>query len=171
MKLNNPITLSAFSNTRGESIPGFSFRSAVAPTLCTLELVEEGDVIVSYIHNGEKKNNTYTGVDSLSLFVVADAGTIVRVKANLQNLYCNTNQLQELNVSGLTNLQNLDCSTNHKILSIRYNAIKKAPSNSIADLITDATATDGTVYLDADDEYYSTVADAATAKGWTVAEL
>ena len=41
----------------------------------------------------------------------------------------------------------------------------------IATAITDTTAADGTVYTDSAADYYSTIADAATAKGWTIEQL
>lgn len=57
------------------------------------------------------------------------------------------------------------------IKEIYFRATDSSYSTQIATLITNADAADGVVYLNSDDAYYQTVADAATAKGWTIEAL
>lgn len=54
---------------------------------------------------------------------------------------------------------------------IKYAATNEDVSTAIADAITNATAADGTVDTDSEGAYYSTIADAATAKGWTIEQI
>ena len=54
---------------------------------------------------------------------------------------------------------------------IKYAAINSNVSNYLATLISAASSSDGVLYTDANGAYYSTIADAATAKGWTIAQL
>ena len=57
------------------------------------------------------------------------------------------------------------------ITSIYYPANNNSVSTEIANAITNANADDGTVYTKSNGTYYNTIADAATAKGWTIQEL
>lgn len=52
-----------------------------------------------------------------------------------------------------------------------FRATIQAASESLADYIGYSSETAGTVYLNSDDAYYQTVADAATAQGWTIEAL
>ena len=83
--------------------------------------------------------------------------------------YCSS--LQELNLSTNTALTSLDCSYCYALQELKYPATNSDISTAIANAITNATAADGTVYTDSDGAYYSTIADAATAKGWTIEQL
>ena len=47
----------------------------------------------------------------------------------------------------------------------------RVSGKTLEDAITNATAADGTVYTDNAADYYSTISDAATAKGWTIEQL
>jgi hypothetical protein len=90
----------------------------------------------------------------------------------LTNLNCHScSALQELNLSTNTALTSLDCSSCSALQIIYYPATNEDVSTAIADEITAATAADGTVYTDSNADYYSTIADAATAKGWTIEQL
>ena len=89
----------------------------------------------------------------------------------LQTLYCGGTSITELNLAANTALQYLDCNNCTSLSNISYPATNGDVSTSIAGAITDADAADGTVYTDSAADYYSTIADAATAKGWTIAQI
>ena len=87
--------------------------------------------------------------------------------------------LETLGCSGCTGLASLDLSTNtalgtlsckllDSITEIKTLATNEDVATAVAGAITGANADDGKVYVSSDDTYYSTVADAAVAKGWTV---
>ena len=82
--------------------------------------------------------------------------------------YCSN--LQSLDLSSSALLNNLTISSS-SITEIKYPATEQSVSTAIANAITAATAADGTVYTDSQGAYYSTIADAATAKGWTIEQL
>ena len=79
--------------------------------------------------------------------------------------------LTALDLSTNTALTSLNCSDCTGLTKIKYHATNSDVSTAIAGAITDATAADGTVYTDSAGAYYSTIADAATAKGWTIEQL
>ena len=89
----------------------------------------------------------------------------------LQTLYCGGTSITELNLAANTALQTLDCNSCTSITDIYYPATNSDVSTAIAGAITNATAADGTVYTDSAADYYNTIADAATAKGWTIEQL
>ena len=89
----------------------------------------------------------------------------------LQTLDCGGTSITELNLAANTALQTLDCNSCTSIDNIYYPGTQEQPSTAIAGVITAATAADGTVYTDSAGAYYSTIADAATAKGWTIEQL
>lgn len=86
------------------------------------------------------------------------------------NLYKLT-QLETLDMSGCELIDDFQRTDITAIKTVKYRAINQTPSNLVASMITQADANDGTVYLNSADPYYQTVADAATAKGWTVLDL
>ena len=79
--------------------------------------------------------------------------------------------LQELNLSTNTALTSLTCGWFEKTNTIYYPGTNSDVSTAIANAITDANIDNGTVYTDSAGAYYSTIADAATAKGWTIEQL
>ena len=79
--------------------------------------------------------------------------------------------LTTLDLSANTALTSLVIGGSESITTIKYPATNEDVSTVIADVITDATAADGTVYTDSAGAYYSTIATAATAKGWTIEQL
>ena len=90
----------------------------------------------------------------------------------LTQLECNScYALTALDLSKNTSLTELDCSSCAKLVSISYPATKSDVSATIAGAITAADSTTGTVYTDSAGAYYSTIADAATAKGWTIEQI
>ena len=96
----------------------------------------------------------------------------VSKNTNITTLECgDCYTLTALDVSKNTAITTLNCSDCEKLVSISYPATNENVSAAIAGAITDATAADGTVYTDSEGAYYSTIADAATAKGWTIEQL
>lgn len=103
--------------------------------------------------------------------------------SNIQSINVSSNfNLQSANFSGNIILQIVDLSKNAALASLNLNydsnlttlyypATNDTVSTAIAGAITAATAADGTVYTDSAGAYYSTIADAATAKGWTIEQL
>ena len=90
----------------------------------------------------------------------------------LTDLKCNNcSALTALDLSKNTALTTLDCSSCYKLVSISYPATNEDISTAVAGAITDAEYGNGTVYTDSDGAYYSTIATAATAKGWTIEQL
>ena len=101
--------------------------------------------------------------------------TSLDVSANtaLTTLNCqNCTSLQILNMSTNTLLDsNSRISSLYQIKAIYYPATNDYISNRISTVISQAQAADGTVYTDSAADYYQTIADAATAKGWTIEQL
>ena len=92
--------------------------------------------------------------------------------AALTELYCyGCNALQKLNLSTNTTLTQLSCTNCFKINTIYYPATNGSVSSAIAGAISNSEADDGTVYTDSQGAEYSTIATAATAKGWTIEQL
>ena len=90
----------------------------------------------------------------------------------LQSLDCNSCQgLTSLDLAANTQLQTLYCNSCQGLTSISYPATNENVSTKVARAITDADAADGTVYTDSAATYYDTIATAATAKGWTIAQI
>ena len=90
----------------------------------------------------------------------------------LQTLDCSgISGLTSLDLAANTALQYLYCGSCTGLTSIKYGASNSDVSTAIAGAITAATAADGTVYTDSQGAYYSTIADAATDKGWTIEQL
>ena len=68
-------------------------------------------------------------------------------------------------------VQTIDLSGSTAIAEIYYSGKNEAVATSIAQAIASSSEAHGTVYTDSTSEYYSTIATAATAKGWTIAQL
>ena len=153
-----------------------------------------GEIKVSSIKNGAPLVETYTDLDGETLSIQADANTqiiisgveitgceigenVAYTKISVKNtaltqLNCNScYALTALDVSKNTALTQLDCNNCAKLVSISYPATNEDVSTAVAGAITAADATDGTVYTDSAATYYSTIADAATAKGWTIEQI
>ena len=140
--------------------------------LDTISIEGKGQYI--YMLNGSRVVVELEDDFSGSIYVPnADAGSklIVRGEAITEISQDEQQTLTTLDVSGLTALTNLYCDYNQLIETVRFNATKQSPANAVAGLITNADSTTGTVYLNSSDTYYSTVANAATAKGWTIEAL
>ena len=125
--------------------------------------------------------NDCTGLTSLDLSTNTALGTLdcngctgiaaldLSTNTALEELYCNgCTGLTSLDLSTNTALTNLDCKLLDSVTEIKTLATNEGVATAIAGAITGANAEDGKVYVSSDDTYYSTVADAAVAKGWTV---
>ena len=151
------------------------------------------DITVTSIKNGEKISNTYFNPDELAVSVQADANTWVIITGEITSFDCNNYYVSKLTAANNTALTSLDCSncpgltaldlsTNTAltyldcsncadVAIISYEAENEDVTNSLTQLITANEVLDGTVYTDSAGTYYSTIADAATAAGWTIAQL
>lgn len=90
----------------------------------------------------------------------------------LTTLNCSySSGLSVLNISNNTGLTSLALNSTGALDTIYFRAVKQQPSEAVAAAITAADSTTGTVYLNSADPYYQTVADAATAKGWTISPI
>lgn len=79
--------------------------------------------------------------------------------------------IEELDLAANTQLQTLYCNSCTGLTSISYPATNSNVSTSVANAITNASSSDGTVYTDSSGDYYNTIETAATAKGWTVEQI
>ena len=128
--------------------------------------------------------NSCTGLTSLDLAAntqlqYLDCGNLpeltsldLAANTQLQTLYCgNLPELTSLDLAANTQLQYLDCNSCTGLTSISYSATNSNVSTSVANAITNASSSDGTVYTDSSGDYYNTIETAATAKGWTVEQI
>lgn len=83
--------------------------------------------------------------------------------------YCS--QLESLDASTNTAATSISLSGCTKITTIKYPATNAGVSTALASAITNATASDGTLYTDSQGAYYSTLETAAQGAGWTIAPL
>ena len=92
----------------------------------------------------------------------------VSKNVSLTMLTCNNNQLTTLDVSKNVSLSTFSCGDNKTITTISVASAYGSAfvSRSLADLITNATSTTGTLKIYGGDN--TTVHTAATTKGWTV---
>ena len=81
--------------------------------------------------------------------------------------------IEKVDLSGAESfvVNGFSIENNNKINLIKFRATEQISATAVASAITNATADNGTVYLNSADTYYQTVADAATAKGWTIENL
>ena len=151
------------------------------------------DIVVKTIKGGVAHEDTYASLDGDMLSISADKNTEIIIIGEITECEIGSNTyfsrisvtntaltsldcsycyaLQELNLSANTALTSLGCSYCSKIEIIYYPATNEDISTAVAGAITDADAADGTVYTDSEGAYYSTIADAATEKGWTIEQL
>ena len=162
------------------------------PTISSISCT--GEIKVTTIKNGTPLVETYTDLGGDTLSIQADANTQIVIsgagitaceigentdytKISVKNtaltqLNCgNCYALTALDVSKNTALTQLNCGSCAKLVSISYPATNSDVATAVAGAIADANSTTGTVYTDSAADYYSTIADAATAKGWTIAQI
>ena len=108
---------------------------------------------------------TCTGCSALTSLDVAGLTALTSLSCR------NCSALTSLDIAGLTALTSLPCSGCSALTTIKYQATDENVSIAVAGAITGADAADGTVYTDSAAAYYSTIANAATAKGWTIEQL
>ena len=151
-----------------------------------------GTITVKSIYNGEPQEATYTDIDE-AITINADADTDIIITGKVTELatapaFSNkitsfralNSQLVDVTVGTQSTTLTTLClpstlttfgGTITSVTKIMYPANNSVVSNAIKNAITNATAADGVVYLDEDGDYYDTIANAATAKGWTVEQL
>ena len=152
-----------------------------------------GSITIKRIYEGVEHTDTYTDLNQTATEMPADADTDIvitgkvtylatapMVSNKITSVRALNSQLQELTIGTQNSLTTLCLPTTLTSFSnagltgvtkIMYPANNNSVSTAIKNAITNATADDGEVYLDADGAYYSTIADAATAKGWTIKQL
>lgn len=157
------------------------------------ELTGTGEVNVKYTHNGEVQTLTYNNPNEEDVDIETDANTDIIITGNVPNLALSpssVNKIKEvralnsvitsITIGNQNNLKTLCLPTTITsasisnctgVTTIKYPANNSGIATKIADIITNATAADGVVYTDSEGAYYSTIADAATAKGWTVEQI
>ena len=112
-----------------------------------------------------------TGITTLDVSANTELVILQCGRTGITSLNTSTHiRLEVLDCSGCAALTSLDCSGCDALVQIKYGATNQDVSTAIAGAITAATNT-GTVYTDSEGVYYSTIADAATAKGWTIEQL
>ena len=183
--------MQAAGSHKGEKFEGMLlFATVVDPEI---ESITGTDIVVTTTKNGESKTETYAELSGETLSISADKNTkiaitgmiteckiginttftrILSTNTALTSLDCSyCSALQELNLSTNTALTSLNCSECSALQELKYPATNENVSMKIAGAITDAAAADGTVYPDSAADYYSTIADAATEKGWNIEQL
>ena len=155
-----------------------------ADTVLAKSLEFNNSVLAQVVVTGKDSYGAISTVESMvfnntaALTILACDGcaglTALDLSANtaLHQMVCDgCTGLTALDLSANTALTYLSCGGCTGLTEIKYPATNSSVSTSIAGAISNATAADGTVYTDSQGAYYSTIADAATAKGWTVYEL
>ena len=150
-------------------------------------IVIKGAVAKCYFTAWDEEAEDYNGFTDLSALDISKCACLQEVSVyynaaldsidvshnkHLKVLICGgIENLTSLDLAANTQLQYLDCNYCTGLTSLEYSAVAQQPSQSIANAISDATAADGTVYTDSEGAYYSIIADAATAKGWTIEQI
>ena len=150
-----------------------------------------GTITVKSTYNGEPQEATYTDIDE-AITINADADTDIIITGKVTELatapaFSNkitsfralNSQLVDVTIGTQGTLTTLCLpstltsfgGTITGVTKIMYPANNSSVSTAIKNVITNATAADGVVYLDEDGDYYDTIANAATAKGWTIEQL
>ena len=153
------------------------------------DLSYSGLVTITYVSGGE----TYTATIDEVPFIIEepDADTFITIKGDVSRLSLSAPPniaIDAIYTAGTKALLSLttngDCKelqlskyltylkvNGTAVTKITYPANNNAVSTAIANAITNASANNGTVYTDPNGTYYDTIANAATAKGWTIEEL
>ena len=154
----------------------------------SLEINYSGNVHATYIKNGVKQTAT---PDENYLEFLPDANTDVIITGDITRFLAGAppnSSIVAIDATDCKSLMSLITSPvvetlkigkyltsldvrGTNIKSIYYPANNNSVSTAIANAITNADANNGTVYTDPNGTYYNTIANAATAKGWTIEEL
>lgn len=151
-----------------------------------------GTITVKSVYNGLEVITQYTDIDEV-ITINTDADSDVVITGNLTEMATApafsdkltsfralNSVLTSLTIGTQNNLTTLclpktiTSFTNAGVTGltkIMYPANNSSVSTAIKNAITNATAADGVVYLDQEGDYYDTIANAATSKGWTVEQL
>ena len=118
------------------------------------------DVIIrGKVTKFEMSGPPFSCIDSVD---VSQCKTLTELTASFANL---------ATLSLNTKLTNIVLTNSHDLEDIYYAAVNSAVSTAIANAITNADSNNGIIYTDSAAAYYSIIADAATAKGWTIQQL
>ena len=156
-----------------------------------------GEIIVSYVADGEQQTKTFTDLSESALTgVIPDANTNVKITGDVTYFICAgpaSSCLVSCDFSKCKTLTSIAAITGDWITSlimpnddtlmtqceeielesvttIKCKADNQTVCNGIAAAISYANGT-GTLYTDSAGAYYSTLETAATAKGWTIEQL
>lgn len=154
------------------------------------DLSYSGLVTITYVSDGETYTTT---VDEVPFTIVGepDADTFITIKGDVSRLSLSApsnGAIDAIYTAGTKALLSLTTNSGCKelqlskyltylkvngtaVTKITYPANNNAVSTAIANAITNASANNGTVYTDPNGTYYDTIAQAATAKGWTIQQL
>lgn len=143
-----------------------------------ISVYAQNSTLTSLILEGSTSPQEVTLINNTTLASVSavDCSSVLKAKISSNTAaptldFGNCQKLRELDLGECESVTSLIVMNNQKISEIKFRATAQTPSTNIANAITAATSTTGTVYLNSADPYYSTVADAATAKGWTILPL
>ena len=152
--------------------------------LIYLNIASTGIQTINYGNNNtiRELNISSTQIDSINdglqdLQRISCTSTNINIldlngSADLQYVSCGqSNYLEQIKISNCESITELNCYGAPNLTYISCRAINQSVANTIANLISNAASSSGVVYTDNDDTYYSTIADAATAKGWTIEQL
>lgn len=170
---------------------GFSRNIIIGKLSCS------GTIVVRSIKDGVAKKEIYKDLTDATISVQNDINSTIEITGDVLSIetfngasdyaayfrefdamHCDT--LGILTMSSLISLTKLRLGNNIESVSlgdtrivneISYPANNDSVSTAIASIISSGTVNDGTVYTDSEGAYYSTIADAATAKGWTIEQL
>jgi len=145
--------------------------SSANPTIPSITTTGAFKVITTY--NGAEHTVPYANkATARSLVIQADANTTIKIVGDVTAMdLTNLATVTDLDLTSASHLATLTLTGATGLTTIKTHATVQAIADSVAAAITAATATDGTVYLNSTETYYSTVNTAATTKGWTVASL
>lgn len=121
---------------------------------------EDTDVVITgKVTKLEMTGPPYSCINSVD---VSECKTLVDLTASFGNL-------ATLNLN--TQLTNIVLTNSHSLEAIYYAAVNSAVTTAIANAITNADSNNGIIYTNSGAAYYDIIAQAATAKGWTIQEL
>ena len=116
---------------------------------------------------------------NLTKLTLSDCLSLETIKTSAENmrleLSSNMPALKSVDASSMSDVQaaySISSTINVPVFdTLKARAVDSTNATRIAVLITNSGVSDGVVYLNSADSYYSTVATAATTKGWTIEPL
>lgn len=146
-------------------------------TIITLDLSQNTKLKTVLLRNAE----------ALTSCVFPETGTLTRVDlrgleaevldlsncTGLETVFFGNGSVKKLDLSGTTVLTTFSDGgiPENSLQELRIRALDFSVASSAANFINYSSESNGVVYLNSADTYYSTIADAATEKGWTIEPL